>query len=485
MNGIRVDNVKFNCNRRCIIILVIFFIVFGSFICIYAVNSKNKESVYPQSLSTTETTNPILNPDQGFYYPIVIALRNDTVDNKTSYIKNDIQTYHLRMDISAYSKAAGGTDCLLNDFALNSLDRIINDFLYKGKSVIIRFAYDPNFDGKEGDIEPPISLIQSHIQQIAPILEKHKETVTAIEAGMIGKWGEMHSTSSATPECINKVISAFLSSTSTIPILVRTPVMIYNYLGITINDIDTTKIAKNTPEYRLGMFDDGFLGSESDLGTYTDRTKEISWLSLQTNHTPFGGEVVVPDSTLHNIEVCIPEMFKIHLSYLNSLWNDKVIKKWKSTYYTSSCSYGIEEEYYGKTAYTYIQNRMGYRLLLAKSTFKYPSKINKITFDLIIINLGFGSFYRPKRMSVLFVDTQSKKVKEYQVSDYQGEYQLQFTVKDKGSVVSSSSDVYLKLYSLSYQGNPVYPVQFANEGIYDKSLQANKIGEIRIESKKR
>ncbi|UKI50126.1 MAG: DUF4874 domain-containing protein [Clostridium sp.] len=54
------------------------------------------------------------------------------------------------------------------------------------------------------DQEPSISMMEAHIKQLAPILNKYENCITAIEAGMIGPWGEMHSSACANKETINK-----------------------------------------------------------------------------------------------------------------------------------------------------------------------------------------------------------------------------------------------------------------------------------------
>lgn len=212
----------------------------------------------------------------------------------------------------------------------------------------MRFAYDP-FYGGEKNKEPELQTMLNHIKQVCPVLNRFQTAITAIEAGMIGPWGEMHSSSIADAAHITPVLETFLSNTEDIPVLARTPKMIYDYLGITVNQIENYAVSSTDKAYRLGIYNDGYLGSQTDVGTYTNREKEVEFLSKQTAHLPYGGEVVVPDSSLHDIDKCLPEMFKMHLSYLNIEWNNKVIEKWKNTNYTSAC--GNENLYFGKTAF--------------------------------------------------------------------------------------------------------------------------------------
>mgnify|MGYP001133079514 FL=1 len=53
-----------------------------------------------------------------------------------------------------------------------------------------------------------------------------------------------------------------------------------------MNAFSSEKIA------RLGLHNDGYLASETDLGTFekNERTESLKWQSAQTKYTAFGGE---------------------------------------------------------------------------------------------------------------------------------------------------------------------------------------------------
>ena len=113
--------------------------------------------------------------------------------------------------------------------------------------------------------------------------------------------------------------------------------------------------------YRLGLFNDGYLGTERDCGTYEyDREREVNWLAKQNEHLPYGGESNKV-SIMSNLEVCLPEMFLLRLSYLNEGYNESVINKWKSLEYNDTL--GSDILYYGMSGYDYIERHLGYRLL--------------------------------------------------------------------------------------------------------------------------
>ena len=191
-----------------------------SFILIFALSSCNQISISHNDLNTyeqeitKEDTNYIDNPDQGFYSPVCIQVV-DNFKDKDYVINNKTRLYHLRMDLSTFSsKYNNDIDKKLGDTDLENIDKMLAKYLAKEKNVIIRFAYDHNYEGKK-DQEPSLSMMEEHIKQLSPILNKYENCITAIEAGMIGPWGEMHSSACANKETINAIIDTYLKMSLT------------------------------------------------------------------------------------------------------------------------------------------------------------------------------------------------------------------------------------------------------------------------------
>ncbi len=471
-------------NKKLIILIsVIFAIIFASIIIlIYILPKKSSDPAanlesYRQNVDYSESIEKINNPDQGFYQPIYVKASQYGVSFNKNIIDNSTQLYHLRIDISEFSKAVNGvSDILLTEGMLSGLDELFTYIKQQGKNAIARFAYDPSFGGSSNK-EPEPQIIYEHIKQVCNILNKYETTITAVEVGLIGPWGEMHTSSIANKTYITPIIETYLSCTNNLPILVRTPKMIYDYLGITISDIENYKIDKSSKAYRLGIYNDGYLGSETDLETYTDREKDISFLCKQTDHLPYGGEVVVPNSKLHDIQNCLPEMFQINLNYLNIKWHNEIINKWDNSNYNNAC--GNDEIYFGQTAFTYIENHMGYRFVLTDSVFEYSKKFDKLNVKLTLKNVGFGNLNKTKFAKLLFVDENGEVKFCKQVENFSGEQNINYSTElnlDNGKY-----EVYLCLYGEEVNGLTEYNLQFANKNIWNSTLKANKIGEINIQ----
>ena len=450
------------------IILSVLIIAAGFAAC----GKTNAGEKHVQDLNYEESIEEISNPDQGFYRPVYVKINENGAMYNKDVINSQTQLYHLRCDISAFSEAVNkAADKPVTDEALKGLDALLFCLKENDKNAIVRFAYDPGYSGS-ADKEPALDVMLGHVESVCSVLNRYVNTVTAIETGLIGPWGEMHTSAEANPAHITPLINAFLTAASEIPVLVRTPEMIYNYINVSEDKVEEISISPDEKAYRLGLYNDGYLGSESDLGTYSNRERDINFLSVQNAHLPFGGEVTVPDSPLHNIEACLPEMNKIHLSYLNTEWDNRVIEKWKKTFYTEAC--GLEKQYYNKTAFTYIQNRMGYRFVLKNSVFTYSATSEKLNVRLKLQNLGFGNLNRNKRAKLIFTDSTGAVAFIADYGEIAVKDELEFNVEH--GLESGKYDVYLRIYGEELQSTPLYCVKFANDGLWNDDLKANKIG---------
>ena len=366
-----------------ILIICVCCIMVAAAIWMFAARGKSKKDntiSIVQKLDYSDDLALTYNPDQGFYRSKVFNVLPKGIfydDGQKTAAQYDFnhyenQLYHLRMDISAFSgKNNGSSDLELTPNALADLDTLLGNLKHAQKNAVIRFCYCPDF-GDAKDKEPSLDMIKKHIAQISSVLNKYESTITAIEAGMIGRWGEMNGSAITKDSAVvNAVLSTWLDCTNNLPILTRQPQHIYDFLGLSYQQAMEYSIESDNDAFRLGIFDDSFLGNNSDLGTFNhDRVQEIEWISKQTAHLPFGGEASCSseDEALHRMEDgCLDNMKKLHLSYLNYHYNEKITDYWKNQTY--SAQYGDDSTYYGISVYDYIAKHFGYRFVLTKSTF--------------------------------------------------------------------------------------------------------------------
>lgn len=427
-------------------------------------NVNKPENSYT-TITYEESSESFLNPDIGFYDGIYITATADgNYTIPTYYLKElyENNLVHLRINIGQFSyKVNGVKDIELTTEMLTTLDNIFKTVDQSGASAIVRFAYTYE---DEKDMEPNIDMILKHIEQLSPIINKYKNLITAVECGLIGPWGEMHSSAIATQEVYNLILDQYLTNLDNdVKLLVRRPEMIYKYYGLTIKTLYKFDYENN----RLACYNDGYLGSSTDLGTFVNRELEITFLEKINQTNPYGGEVTVPDSDYNQLSWACDEMFKTNLSYLNIAWNDKVIQRWQETNYTLD-----DPLYQGLTEFNYVENHLGYRLVCEELNYKVTDTLR---FNLNIKNVGFGELTKTKKAFVILVKDNSKYIYEF---EYNNELNIYYNI-NISNLEKGNYELYFVLAD-DFTSSSVRGIRFANTNMYNEELKANKLATITI-----
>ncbi|MBR5645923.1 MAG: DUF4832 domain-containing protein [Treponema sp.] len=473
------------------------------------------------STSTGSGLKVIYNPDMGFYSAKTVTVGLDGsitkspseatfLDAKGNYNKDaKFNLVHLKIDISAYQNT--------DDLKLDKIDNLLTKLEEYEQTTVIRFAYDKGYkgkcDGSEQSVFEPESFerILNHVEQICAVLKNHIKVITAVECGMLGPWGEMHTTSFAekkTPkndfitllQKINPDASYYIASDETeikkgyivllmekfltelkdveVPFLVRQPAFIYHFLKRLYNhDFDGTNVPehyipqKGTKLYKLGMYNDGYLSKKSDEGTFKihdgdNRNDEIAFLEAFTNHTPYGGELIGN----YELSSSDTQLRNVHLSFLNIGWNADVLSSLDKTKagYTS-----------GDSIFKYILKHMGYRYKVKQdSSIIYEN--GKLTVELNLENIGFAElpYHRKKSVFVYLIPKGQEPQGNESAESTSAEFKAGVTKISFVKPVSLDQgeyDVYLKIAD----SDKKYPVQLDGKNvIWNENIRANKIGSI-------
>lgn len=478
----------------------------------------------------------IFNPDMGFYSVVkaIVSkdniIMNDDYKNRLDkhnpicmdgvYPKNDEPLYTaqfdqllIEFDISAFSTRNGGIEVLDGEkvhLPIEKIKDVLNRVNTSGKTALIRFAYDPDFegDGQSRDVElEDFSLILTHIEDICAAIKDYEQVITGIQCGMVGPWGEMNFTTysknmakadfekynydfelelDSTPDkndgyiengylvlIMRKFTKELDANNCDVPLLVRQPRFIYDYIKRRKSDFNFD--GENVPAlfipdtsnkefYRLGLYNDGYLGSNMDTGTFTiNRAQETDFIKAFTDHTPYGGELIGNYNLKDGNCASMKEMFINHLSVLNIGYKESVFRDLNNFKYDN------------ESAFSYLIKHMGYRYIVKDVVFEYPENLSELDINLTFENNGFANlpYHRKKMMSVLF-EKDGKIV--YEKKDPN----LLFDGKEKTFILNTvklsegSYAIYLKISD--FDGN--YPIQLANKNLWNSELKATKIGEI-------
>ena len=448
-------------------------------------------------ISYDESTEQIDNPYIGFYKPIYLTLKREG----SAASKSHYNLTHIRCDLSDFSGSFNGdADSALTDDALNALKNTLKNLRDYHCTAIVRFAYHPGFDSKKTPCEPDIKTILGHQQQLGAVLSEYSDVVVCVECGLFGKWGEMHGTSMCNKDNFNQAIDKWLEVLpDNITVNVRTLKYYCDWCGANQSKLSSNITKPGDKEYRVGIFNDGYLGNEddddidTDLGTYKNRTEEINWLKNQATHTLYGGELVtnVGNGNVKNTAAYMEtEAFNTHTSYLNVQWNDKAVDNLRKESYS-----GNDPLFEGKTGFDYVQNRLGYRFVVkgVKLTEK-TTTYEDFGMEVGIYNAGFANLVRDKKMSLIFEGTEGTYRFELTngllpVTSWNSKelVTIKPTVDLPADMPLGDYKVYLRLADDNKsEGLSGYPIRFANEKkgdtvIWNKELGANLLGSVTIE----
>lgn len=387
-----------------------------------------------QSIDTTDAMATLDNFDRGFYTPQVLHLKPS---GGKAIEKPYGKLLHLRAEISEFSSNAwlsidttgGKRDTVrgvsqdLTEDALNVLQTTFNNIRTNKGFVIVRICYDPWYNGRS-NVTPAHEWVLKHVKQLAPVLSKNTDVIVALEMGMHGAYGEMHSDTSITYDRVAEAVNLMLRNTPPeLKILTRTgnysaKVLGFDNWGVDFH-IDGEKFAeiakaKGDTMYRVGMFNDGYLGTQYDYGTWGAdcktsicREEGVAWLEKYGINTPYGGEALTTAGgyqVINTPEYLSYEGFRTHTSYLNIQWNNNLIGGWKASQFS-----GKDYEYDGSkvdslTGFKYINDHLGYRFVLREAWLSDTVGADGILrAKLRIQNVGFGNltWKAPARLAVL------------------------------------------------------------------------------------
>lgn len=384
-----------------------------------------------------------------------------------------------------------GTDYPLDDAFFAGLRGTFANCRRNGSTVALRFRYDD--DGTCNPEPATFDMLKSHIRQIGEsgILSEYSDILMYVESGFVGCYGEQWGGKYCSLEQKAELLDLMLDIVpDPIPVTVRTPNIFAKWAGISTAELGEWTSEPDSRAARVGLYDDGYMGSDSDLGTYGNREAETAWLGRQAVTSYFGGEFSGNLEFAQKYETylpqnAIPEMYRTHLSYINSnIW---------SLYqnYTFSADFDVPDgdhsAYYGQNVQKYIRDHLGYRFVLRGT--ELPEKAAqgdtmKLRFS--VENTGFANPIRAQKAELLLerdgnylrtaIDIDSRKWRSCTTTDEA------LSVPLPCGLPAGQWNVYLKL-SVGENTIPqlaMRSVQFANAGIWNAALGANLLGTVTV-----
>lgn len=451
-------------------------------------------------ISYTEKVGTINNPACGYTSTCWAVCKPD--NTPTYNPTGSIVLFFI--DIGGFSSGANGTtddngnytdgkDYDLDETFFSAWRTTLENCRKNGCMVALRFRYDAN--GKDKPEPATFDKVLDHIQQIkdSGILEEYKDIIAYVESGFVGKWGEQHGGKYTSVEYKTQVLDAMLDCVpSPIPVTVRTPDIFAKWVGIERKDL--ADYQSSGEELRVGLYNDGYMGSDSDLGTFSNRPIEIEWLSKQTLTSYYGGEFSgnldwAKKYDTYLPENAVPEMYKTHLSYING----NIFQLYKD--YTFSEQYDVDgvdnSAYYGQNVFQFIRDHLGYRFVLRKSELSETvEQGGTLNLDFSVENTGFANAIPETKTEIIleqngnFIRTPVNVNANEWYSCTTSDELLELNLPD--SLPTGDWNAYIKITmgENTVDQLNMRSVEFANNGTWNASLGANYMGTFTVTENK-
>ena len=300
----------------------------------------------------------------------------------------------VKIDISPYVNSTHvGTN------KLNEIRAALNSCRSQGLKAILRSAYA--WIEKLAPEPKGIATVLNHVTDMQPIYYEYADTILAVEMGMFGPWGEMHSSYYSTVNTqpyypiatnhLKQVHSAYMSALPTThSVVVRTPYYIRQIVGDD-KPLTAAEAYGTSAKARTGYHNDAYLNSADDAGTFSygwSRAQELSYVNQMTFYTFFGGETFgTPNGPYNNANNAILESKQQHMTYLNRDYYTPIYDAWGTT---------VKENF---------TRGLGYRLEL--KSLSYSQRVppgGVLSFSLKLQNSGFAALHLKRPVNLILTN---------------------------------------------------------------------------------
>lgn len=397
----------------------------------------------------------------------------------------------------------GGADIPLTDAMKADARRFLSETRENGGSLIVRLGY--TWSDSAGCEPDDFEIALGHVRELSSIMAEFPDVVVAVEAGVAGPWAEMHSSDYCRAEYMNRVLETYCDTLpSRVSILVRAPAYVCKMAGKDTAGTLAMLPFEDGRLKRLGMFNDGYLGTWWDYGTWAgDFTRERGCEMLKTfSAHPYGGEMAyVNREWIENNKKLfqrehwnlVKDFYDTHLSYLRNVGDEKhtLTAFLRDEMVFDSAKYRFDampslSEYDGKDMRKFMLDHMGWRFVVRDA--RVPRVLprgRKSMVALEVENTGFGRLLLPSRAEMVFrsggkVFSAPCAKAGFSGIDGGARKRMALSFETPQGVPPGDVELFVRV-SAPVKGEkrggiPLRPVRLANAGTWDEELKANRIG---------
>lgn len=267
---------------------------------------------------------------------------------------------------------------------LTNMQTDFNRIRAAGLKVIVRFSYTAN---SATVYQPTKAQIITHIRQLAPIINRNKDVIVCVQAGFIGRWGEWYYTGSTEFGDTYPVNNTQWNNRK--QVLDEMLLRFSSDILVQVRYVEAKqKMYGNTFIGRIGFYNDSFLGTWGDSGTFSvssananPSAEQVSYWQIQTTSLPVSGETNMINAPRTDCTNAILEMNRYNWSLINKDYFPTVITNWQ----TNGC-------------YAEMQTKLGYKFELISSTLSNTNLL------VALKNNGWANLYKTRKVYIVFVN---------------------------------------------------------------------------------
>ncbi|MFL5815913.1 MAG: DUF4874 domain-containing protein, partial [Bdellovibrionia bacterium] len=139
----------------------------------------------PSQVNYSASSANIVNPERGFDWMTDCRANPISVSQMQNYrATNGHSVIHCMWYLRDFKSSP------ITSTVLSQLSTQLDSVRAAGFKMILRFAYT-NTD----TVDAPLSVVQGHLDQMAPILQKNSDIIATVQTGIVGQWGEQQASS--------------------------------------------------------------------------------------------------------------------------------------------------------------------------------------------------------------------------------------------------------------------------------------------------
>lgn len=429
----------------------------------------------------------IKNPERGF-------MKQSSIYPDQTFDPNKIRALQPTDSLVwVYFRLDGYIDRPLDAAGLNNIIRVFTEARNKGLKIVVRF----NYNGGVGSTPDPaqaipdatIEIVRQHLTQLTPIIQANTDVIAVVQVGFVGHWGEWHSSKNLHPiEFRKEIVDTLLDIVPTSRMLMlRYP----RYHSIFFSSpVTQSEAFTGTNRSRVGIHDDCFMCDSNDGGTYTSTTGQLpkhtsnycdsaqdkiscwkQYTNQQTTYSPFGGEASKVNAPRTDCISAIPEMERVHPSFLNNGFNTQVLGIWTSQ--------GCMDD---------IRLRLGYRFVLKTAVIPSTSSAGSpLTVNIRMANEGFASMYNPRSIYLVLLGQNVRYNLPVMgvnlrllLGGTEQTYNMTVNVPENVPAGTYRLGLWMPDMYISLTNNPAYAVRTGNTDTWDATTGINILGQIEV-----